>query len=143
LGPHKVHLNELEQKMKVIDLSKIIDFYDIQNQDISFVVNSSRSIIVYYIGFETTTECPKSLVELDIAKQKWAVFDLSSTSPQTLYNIWYYLFIEWFPTNEYELVENAEFIRVLKFDVSYELWVPVVKSKSQHWINEDKDHHTL
>ncbi|RAV14189.1 GyrI-like domain-containing protein [Paenibacillus contaminans] len=99
------------------------------NEILYIAVDHTDNLVDYYFGFETTAECPKSLVELIISKQKWAVFNLSSTSPQTLYNTWYYLFSEWFPTNGYELVANAQFFRVLKVDASYELWVPVARSK--------------
>lgn len=93
-------------------------------------VDHTDDLVDYYIGFETTAECPNSLVELIIAKQKWVVFELSSISPRSLYNTWHYLFSEWFSTNGYELVENAQFFRVIKVDALYELWVPVARSKS-------------
>jgi predicted transcriptional regulator YdeE len=101
------------------------------NEILYIAVDHTDNLVDYYIGFETTAECPKSLVELIIAKQEWAVFELSSTSPRALYNTWYYLFSEWFSTNEYELVENAQFFRVIKVDALYELWVPVARSKSK------------
>jgi len=83
-----------------------------------------------YIGFETMAECPDSLVELIIPKQMWVVFELSSISPGSLYNTWNYLFSEWFSANGYELVENAQFFRVIKADAQYELWVPIARSKT-------------
>lgn len=100
------------------------------NEILYIAVDHTENLIDYYVGFETTAECPKTLDELIISKQKWAVFDLSSVSPQTLYKTWYYLFSEWFPANGYELVKNAEFFRVLQLDSSYELWLPVVNSNS-------------
>ncbi|MEK5252494.1 GyrI-like domain-containing protein [Paenibacillus sp. FSL F4-0125] len=92
-------------------------------------LDHTDDLVDYYIGFETTAECPNSLVDLIIAKQKWVVFKLSSISTRSLYNTWYYLFSEWFPANGYELVANAQFFRVLQVDASYELWVPVARSK--------------
>lgn len=93
-------------------------------------VDHADDLVDYYIGFETMAECPNFIVELIIAKQEWAVFELSSTSPRALYNTWYYLFSEWFPTNGYELVENAQFFRIIIVDALYELWVPVARGKS-------------
>ncbi|WP_135555289.1 GyrI-like domain-containing protein [Paenibacillus cymbidii] len=83
-----------------------------------------------YIGFETMAECPYSLIELIIAKQMWVVFELSSISPRSLYNTWNYLFSEWFSANGYELVENAQFFRVIQVNALYELWVPIARSKT-------------
>lgn len=98
--------------------------------EILYIAVDHADLVDYYIGFETTAEYPHSLVELIIAKQEWAIFELSSISPRALYNTWYYLFSEWFPANGYELVENAQFFRVIKVNALYELWVPVARSKS-------------
>lgn len=98
------------------------------NEIIYMAVYHTDHEIDYYIGFETTAECPESLVELIVLKQKWAVFELSSISSQALDSTWYYLFTDWFPANGYELVANAEFFRVLQLDSAYELWVPVINA---------------
>jgi hypothetical protein len=49
---------------------------------------------------------------------------------------WYYLFSRWFPSNGYELVENAHFFRVVDGGSRYELWVLV--KKSDEVLNNDK-----
>ncbi|MXQ54922.1 GyrI-like domain-containing protein [Shimazuella alba] len=86
--------------------------------------------ILYIAVDHAVAECPNSFIELIIAKQQWAVFVLSSTSQREFYNTWYYLFSVWFLTNRYELVENAQFSRVIKADALYELWIPVARIKS-------------
>lgn len=93
-------------------------------------VNKTEQSVDSYIGFETTAISSQSLVELEIPKQTWAVFELGSLSPRIINKTWNDLFMYWFPVHGYELAEKVEFFREMKERDRYELWIPVIKSNS-------------
>lgn len=93
-------------------------------------VNKTEQSVDSYIGFETTAINSQSLVELEIPKQTWAVFELGSLSPHIINKTWNDLFMYWFPVHGYELAEKVEFFREMKERDRYELWIPVIKSNS-------------
>lgn len=100
------------------------------NNMLYVAVNKTERSVDSYIGIETTAICPPSLMELEIPKQTWAVFEIGSLSPHVINKTWYDLFMDWFPAHGYELAENVEFFREMKERNRYELWIPVIKSKS-------------
>ncbi|SFQ37895.1 GyrI-like domain-containing protein [Salibacterium halotolerans] len=100
------------------------------NNMLHVAVNKTERSVDSYIGIETTAICPPSLVELEIPKQTWAVFEIASLSPHVINKTWYDLFMYWFPVHGYELANNIEFFHEMKECNRYELWIPVIKSKS-------------
>ena len=63
VGPHKVHLKELQQRMKGIDISKVIDLSKLSNRKVSFLINSSRSGRQTYSRFDLSDAASQGLMQ--------------------------------------------------------------------------------
>lgn len=62
VGPHKIHLKELEEKMRVIDVSKAVDLSKVSNRNVSFTINSSRSGKQTFSRFDLSEAASRGLL---------------------------------------------------------------------------------
>lgn len=127
-GSFITNYNELNKKQILDKLEQLLNTKI--NNILYGTINKTDQIVESFIGIETDAncpKCPKSLVEFEIPKQKWAVFELVSFAPQVINNIWSELCSYWFPVNGYELASNVELYQEKTEHNRYELWIPVKK----------------
>lgn len=86
----------------------------------------------HYIGVATTKDCPNHLVQLEVPAGTWAVFEAVGPFPDTLQDVWGRIYSEWFPSSNYEQVEEPEILwnehkNVTSPTFKSEIWIPVLK----------------
>jgi len=73
-----------------------------------------------------------SRVELEVAAQTWAVFEITGSLPSAMKDIGGRIFSEWFPTMGYEHAKAPEIEWYSNGDMGSaaykrEIWIPIVK----------------
>ncbi|WP_274362792.1 methyltransferase domain-containing protein [Paenibacillus thermotolerans] len=63
IGPHKIHLQQLEKEMEAVDLSKAISPDLIESEGVTFAVNSSRSGNQTYSRFDLSEAAGRGLLK--------------------------------------------------------------------------------
>lgn len=87
----------------------------------------------HYIGVATTKEFQdNNFAKLEVPALTWAVFESVGPFPQTLQETWGRIYSEWFPTSNYEAVNEPEILWNENKDTSSktfksEIWIPVTK----------------
>nr|WP_205739215.1 GyrI-like domain-containing protein [Halocella sp. SP3-1] len=86
----------------------------------------------HYIGVATTKDYSGNLVSLEVPALTWAVFESVGPFPDTLQDTWGRIYVEWFPSSNYEIAEGPEILWNESKDTSSEkyksgIWIPVVK----------------
>ena len=91
--------------------------------------------VKYLIGTETTEDVI-GLETITIPALTWAIFEARGPMPDSVQDLWYRIFSEWFPSSGYEHVKAPGLeVTPLKIaleeekndEQSCEIWVPVVK----------------
>ncbi|MTI60617.1 MAG: AraC family transcriptional regulator [Firmicutes bacterium] len=86
----------------------------------------------HYIGVATTKDYSGNLASLEVPALTWAVFESVGPFPDTLQDTWGRIYVEWFPSSNYEIAEGPEILWNESKDTSSEkykseIWIPVVK----------------
>lgn len=88
-----------------------------------------------YIGVATNKPTDNRWIVLNVEAATWAVFTSVGNFPNSLQDTWARIYSEWFPTSGYESIGGPEILwnegpDTSKKDFKSEIWIPVVKSKS-------------
>ncbi|MGY5240337.1 AraC family transcriptional regulator [Clostridium tertium] len=88
-----------------------------------------------YIGVATNNHTDNRWSVLNVEAATWAVFTVVGNFPNSLQDTWARVYSEWFPTSGYESTGGPEILwnegpDTSKKDFKSEIWIPVVKSKS-------------
>jgi len=87
-----------------------------------------------YIGVSSTLETPATWSSLNVPASLWSVFSAVGPFPTSLQEIWGRIYLEWFPSVDYEAAEGPEILSIkdrdlTKPDVTCEIWIPVRKKE--------------
>ncbi|MFC4403742.1 AraC family transcriptional regulator [Gracilibacillus xinjiangensis] len=91
--------------------------------------------LTYVIGMEKTEAAPmEELVEKEIPKATWAVFEAVGPMPDAIQKVWKRIFSEWFPSTGYEHANAPELEVYLPGnpndeDYRSEVWIPIIDNK--------------
>ncbi|WML44196.1 GyrI-like domain-containing protein [Neobacillus sp. PS3-40] len=94
------------------------------------VETNSKQVIDYWVATEFDGDTPEELLELEIPKSKWAIFEVHGPMPNAMQNAWKQIFSEWFPSSDYQHT-GAPNLEVYPEENPYrpnyysEIWIPV------------------
>jgi AraC family transcriptional regulator len=119
---------------KILDIAKKNKTEKLEGAILAAVWHNENNF-KYLIGTETT-EDEIALETITIPALTWAIFEARGSMPNSVQDLWYRIFSEWFPSSGYEHVK-APGLEVTPLKIALEeeensehyceIWVPVIK----------------